>query len=87
MPPKQIMFKAMIYPHPKGQITLHLPQAQAWKTFQPITIRLLFPLQQGAAAVLKGTHHTSHPGIAVAHATLWPMDAYITACTMTTQQA
>ena len=33
MPPRQISFKAAIYPHLKGQITLHLLWSQTWETF------------------------------------------------------
>ena len=44
--PSQVLFQAMIHQHTKGQITIHPIWAQAWETFQPITITLLFPPQQ-----------------------------------------
>ena len=44
--PWQVSFKAIIFPHPQGQITLHPLWAQTWETFQMITITLSFPVQQ-----------------------------------------
>ena len=41
------------------------------------------PTVAGAAAVSKVTHHTPHPGTAVAHITLQLMDAPITTSTPT----
>ena len=38
MPPRQISFKASIYPCPKGQITLQLLWSQTWETFQQVTV-------------------------------------------------
>ena len=47
MPPRQISFEAMIYPHLKGQITLHLLWSQIMaQTFQQVTVPPPFPLQQ-----------------------------------------
>ena len=43
-PPRQILFKASICPHPKGQITLHPLWSQTWATFHLITILPPFPL-------------------------------------------
>ena len=43
---RQISFKVIIHPHPKGQITLHPLWAQTWETSPPITIMLQFPLGQ-----------------------------------------
>ena len=68
------LFKASIYPHPKGQITLHLLWSHTWETIHPTAI----PTMTGVA-VSESTHHAPHPAIAA----LQPMDAPITTHAMT----
>ena len=43
LPPRQISFEGLIYPHPKEQITLYLLLSQTWKTFQQVTVPTMFP--------------------------------------------
>ena len=82
MPPRQISFKALIYPHPKGQITLYLLLSQTWETFQQVTVLAAIPTMTGAA-VSQGTHHAPHPATAASHATLQQVDACIITHAMT----
>ena len=67
MAPRQILFKASIYPHLKGQITLHLLWSQTWQTFQQVTVPMLFQPDRSSSfrrhiSCSSLSHHSSsHP--------------------------
>ena len=81
---KQILFKALIYPHPRG--TDHAPPTMV------IDIRDISTYQNPTAiptatglAVSEGSQCTPHSATTVAHATFWVMDVPIAICTVTYQ--
>ena len=82
MPPRHISFKALIYPHPKG--TDHTPPTMGADMGDISTDHNppAIPTTTGAA-VSEGTHQAPHPGSTPVHATLQPVYAPITICTMT----
>ena len=84
MLPRQISFKAMIYPHPKGQTILHPTMGtDIWDVSTDHHHATIPTMTGAAAAVSEGTHCAPHPANAVACATWQLMDTPITTHTMT----
>ena len=84
MAPRQISFKALIYPNPKGQITLHLLRSQTWGDFSVgHSPTAAIPTMQQEQQFQKAHISAPHPATAAAPAAIWPINAPIATHTMT----